>query len=440
MVGTVNYMAPEQLRGERADHRADIFSFGVLLYELLGGRKPFQGDSAASTMYKILHEVPQALDELDPALGPPLTTLVDRAMAKARDDRYQRMTDLLRDLEAAYEPMRGADRRVDQQGRSGPAAPVGFKVDHADRRSTIPTTRPRLRTRRCRSRLAPSPPAPPAATPAPSPARPRRGLASVGALSVGLLILAGWFIVGRQASSPAEARPPRGQPRPPLHSRYRRRRRHHRRPSLHRRPRLPRDPAPINPPAVQAPRTDADSRQQRDAESARKSAIAIDRTHAADGAGPDGGRQGRRHGRQRAGAGAAAVCCRRAGRGASPRGPATAAVCRGGRSHGRHRNAFQECRDSRRGRSAGSGRPGARGRGELGGVPNRSRARRRHRHRRRLLRSSTLSEPANPRLRQRLLRRPPSQPLRKPSQRRCDATRLRSNNATSTRSKRCGPA
>ena len=74
MVGTVNYMAPEQLRGERADHRADIFSFGVLLYELLGGRRPFQGDSAASTMYKILHETPKALDELDPAIGSPLTT------------------------------------------------------------------------------------------------------------------------------------------------------------------------------------------------------------------------------------------------------------------------------------------------------------------------------------------------------------------------------
>ena len=112
MVGTVNYMSPEQLRGEKADHRADIFSFGVLLYELLGGRRPFQGDSAAATMYKILHETPEPLELIDPALAPPLTTVVERAIAKAREDRYQSMADLLRDLEAAYEPYRGTERRI----------------------------------------------------------------------------------------------------------------------------------------------------------------------------------------------------------------------------------------------------------------------------------------------------------------------------------------
>ena len=68
MVGTVSYMAPEQLRGEKTDHRVDIFSFGVVLYELLGGRKPFQAESFASTMYKILEETPEPLEHLDPAL------------------------------------------------------------------------------------------------------------------------------------------------------------------------------------------------------------------------------------------------------------------------------------------------------------------------------------------------------------------------------------
>jgi serine/threonine protein kinase len=112
MVGTVNYMAPEQLRGEKSDHRADIFAYGVLLYELLSGRRPFQGDTAASTMYKILHESPEALGLVDPLLTPPLTTLVERAIAKSRDDRYQHMTDLLRDLDAAYEPLSGSVRRL----------------------------------------------------------------------------------------------------------------------------------------------------------------------------------------------------------------------------------------------------------------------------------------------------------------------------------------
>ena len=112
MVGTVNYMAPEQLRGEKSDHRADIFAYGVLLYELLAGKRPFQGDTAASTMYKILHESPEPLGLVDPLLTPPLTTLVERAIAKAREDRYQHMTDLLRDLEAAYEPLSGSMRRL----------------------------------------------------------------------------------------------------------------------------------------------------------------------------------------------------------------------------------------------------------------------------------------------------------------------------------------
>ncbi|HSK39396.1 MAG TPA: serine/threonine-protein kinase, partial [Arenibaculum sp.] len=112
MVGTVNYMAPEQLRGEKSDHRADIFAYGVLLYELLAGKRPFQGDTAAATMYKILHDSPDPLGLVDPLLTPPLSTLVERAMAKAREDRYQHMTDLLRDLEGAYERLSGSVRRL----------------------------------------------------------------------------------------------------------------------------------------------------------------------------------------------------------------------------------------------------------------------------------------------------------------------------------------
>ena len=66
MMGTLNYMAPEQVRGERADHRADIFATGVVIYELLSGRKAFQGDSFAATLYKILQEVPEPLDRSSP--------------------------------------------------------------------------------------------------------------------------------------------------------------------------------------------------------------------------------------------------------------------------------------------------------------------------------------------------------------------------------------
>jgi len=156
MVGTVNYMAPEQLRGEKTDHRVDIFSFGVVLYELLGGKKPFQAESFASTMYKILEETPEPLERLDPELPPRLIAVVDRAIAKARENRYQLMFDLLRDLESAYEPIRGSDHhlvsqiesslRVSSQikPKSNPPIPLG-DPDAPTAVATVPDlTRPML--------------------------------------------------------------------------------------------------------------------------------------------------------------------------------------------------------------------------------------------------------------------------------------------------------
>jgi serine/threonine-protein kinase len=68
LMGTINYMAPEQVRAERADQRSDIFSLGVVLYELFGGQKAFEGDSVASTLYKILEDVPEPLPDLDSEL------------------------------------------------------------------------------------------------------------------------------------------------------------------------------------------------------------------------------------------------------------------------------------------------------------------------------------------------------------------------------------
>ena len=98
MMGTLNYMAPEQVRGERADHRADIFATGVVIYELLSGRKAFQGDSFAATLYKILQEVPEPLDQIEPTLPWQMVAVVERALAKPRDERYQLMSEMLHDL------------------------------------------------------------------------------------------------------------------------------------------------------------------------------------------------------------------------------------------------------------------------------------------------------------------------------------------------------
>src|SRR5688500_444686 len=109
MMGTVNYMAPEQVRGERTDHRADIFSFGVVLYEMLSGRKAFQGDSFATTMYRILQDVPEPLLSIDSTLPPEIVWLVEKCLAKPRDERYQDLVDVSRDLALIRQHLSGAD-------------------------------------------------------------------------------------------------------------------------------------------------------------------------------------------------------------------------------------------------------------------------------------------------------------------------------------------
>ena len=94
ILGTPNYMAPEQIRGEAIDQRADIFSVGVVLYELFSGRKPFAGDSVASTIYKVLQTEPPLIHTVDTALPPALSNVIQRAIAKDKTQRYQAVREL----------------------------------------------------------------------------------------------------------------------------------------------------------------------------------------------------------------------------------------------------------------------------------------------------------------------------------------------------------
>src|SRR2546425_5602875 len=97
--GTATYAAPEQARGERVDARADIFSTGVLLYEMLTGTWPFQGRTSVDVRHAVLHEEPQPLAEVRPSETPPrLQQILDRALAKDRRQRYQRAAELRDDL------------------------------------------------------------------------------------------------------------------------------------------------------------------------------------------------------------------------------------------------------------------------------------------------------------------------------------------------------
>jgi len=97
-VGTLGYMAPEQIQGGEVDYRSDIFSFGVLLFEMLAGKLPFRGEHEAAMVYSIVNEEPAPLTKYQPDLSQELERIVGRALEKAPEDRYQSVADMVSEL------------------------------------------------------------------------------------------------------------------------------------------------------------------------------------------------------------------------------------------------------------------------------------------------------------------------------------------------------
>ncbi|MCK5572507.1 MAG: protein kinase, partial [Bacteroidetes bacterium] len=97
-IGTLSYMSPEQIQGEQADARSDIFSFGVVLYEMLTGRIPFRGEHEAATVYSIVNEDPEPIEKYIPDVSAELQHIIAKALEKEPEDRYQSATDLVVDL------------------------------------------------------------------------------------------------------------------------------------------------------------------------------------------------------------------------------------------------------------------------------------------------------------------------------------------------------
>lgn len=102
-LGSVHYISPEQARGERVDCRSDIYSAGVVLYEMLTGRLPFEGESAVSVALQHLSSIPLDPRSIDPSIPAPLELICLKAMAPDRERRYASAGDMIRDLEAFRE-------------------------------------------------------------------------------------------------------------------------------------------------------------------------------------------------------------------------------------------------------------------------------------------------------------------------------------------------
>jgi serine/threonine protein kinase len=119
ILGTPQYMAPEQIEGRDADPRTDLFAFGCVLYELLTGQKAFDGKTPSSTMAAILATEPRPLRELQPVTPPALERIVKRCLAKDPDDRWQTARDLKAELEWIVD---GGATRGEAAANARPAA------------------------------------------------------------------------------------------------------------------------------------------------------------------------------------------------------------------------------------------------------------------------------------------------------------------------------
>ena len=132
-LGTASYMSPEQAKGDPLDHRTDIWAFGVVLYELLSGRRPFEGTHDLAVIYSVVNDDPEPLRDISTTVPAALENIVIKALSKDPDDRYDSIDDVLADLEGVVPE---DDSEVT---RSIPAAEIAdFSPIKPEKKSKLP--------------------------------------------------------------------------------------------------------------------------------------------------------------------------------------------------------------------------------------------------------------------------------------------------------------
>ncbi len=141
VLGSPKYMSPEQVLGKEIDRRSDIFSLGVMLYEMLTGGSPFVGENVNAIMYQTLNLVPPPPSTLNASVPDMLNFIVAKALAKGVEDRYQNALDLARDLRACRDTLPRSDRPIEPAGKTKPSGPViGEKGLMTGKDDLVPST------------------------------------------------------------------------------------------------------------------------------------------------------------------------------------------------------------------------------------------------------------------------------------------------------------
>ena len=218
-MGTPGYMSPEQIKGRGVDGRTDIFALGVVLYQMLTGKRPFIGQDIPTVLYRILNEQPPAPETLDPSIHPGVSSTIMKALCKNPYERYQRCSELLEDLRS-YRP--GARTLVvgAHEQRKIQVAPPPPSATSEPRKPSFSADMPQIpgltsgAPKAAQPEAAPEPPA--HATPS---VVARFAPAAVGLAVVALLAFFGVRTILRSqgaASAQVESAPPAGTATPSL--------------------------------------------------------------------------------------------------------------------------------------------------------------------------------------------------------------------------------